>query len=378
MTHLPIDEFAAFVGFDWAEAKHDVCLQASGSQKREFSVLEHQPNTIDEWVSTLRTRFKEQPIAIWRELNKGPIVSALRKYDCLVLVPVHPLTRARYREAFTPSHAKDDPADAELQLELLLTHRDKLKPLTPQSPEMRALEQLVEYRRRLVGDKVRITNCLLRSSVDRIPAPRLPRPPAFETAATSSADVNGPMPACMTGNSIPRRSHRWVCNMVYLLERLAHSCALSRPVVTQLGNVTSMIETCWMTNTTSGHLEPRFSTRSSWLTRGGRDGLRCACCPPCSPWRRQAIREAPTTLAPPAGAVRCSPSDGGPQPAGQALRVSPPAAPRIGLGRLSSGIGSQLPRALGKASRRCRLRHWLWCPSGRPIQGPRTTRPARR
>jgi transposase len=160
MTRLPIEEFAAFVGIDWADAKHHVCLQAAGSQKREFSGLEHQPDTIDEWVSTLRTRFKEQPIAICLELNTGPIVSALRKYDCLVLFPVNPLTLARYREAFTPSHAKDDPSDAELQLELLLAHRDKLTPLTPQRPEMRALEQLVQHRRRLVGDKVRITNRL--------------------------------------------------------------------------------------------------------------------------------------------------------------------------------------------------------------------------
>jgi hypothetical protein len=47
MTRLPTDEFASFVGIDWADAKHDVCLQAAGSQKREFSVLEHQPDTID-------------------------------------------------------------------------------------------------------------------------------------------------------------------------------------------------------------------------------------------------------------------------------------------------------------------------------------------
>lgn len=160
MTRLPTDEFAAFIGIDWADAKHDICLQAAGSEKREFSVLEHQPDTIDEWVSTLRARFKGQSIAICLELNKGPLVSARRKYDFLVLFPVNPLTLARYREAFAPSQAKDDPTDAELQLELLLKHRDKLKPLQPQSPTMRALEQLVEHRRRLVGDKVRITNRL--------------------------------------------------------------------------------------------------------------------------------------------------------------------------------------------------------------------------
>src|SRR5207248_11265519 len=81
-------------------------------------------------------------------------------YDFVVLFPIHPLTLARYREAFTPSRAKDDPTDAELQLELLLTHRDTLQPLQRQSPTMRALAQLVEHRRRGVGDKVRITNRL--------------------------------------------------------------------------------------------------------------------------------------------------------------------------------------------------------------------------
>jgi transposase len=84
----------------------------------------------------------------------------LRKYDFLVLFPINPLTLARYREAFTPSRAKDDPTDAALQLELLLTHRDKLQPLQPQSPTMRALAQLVEHRRRGVADQVRLTNRL--------------------------------------------------------------------------------------------------------------------------------------------------------------------------------------------------------------------------
>jgi transposase len=86
-----------------------------------------------------------------------------------VLFPINPLTLARYREAFAPSHAKDDPTDAELQLELLLKHRDKLTPLKPQSPAMRALEQLVEHRRRLVGDKVRTTNRLTSTLKDYFP-----------------------------------------------------------------------------------------------------------------------------------------------------------------------------------------------------------------
>ena len=160
MTNVTPQEFAAFIGLDWADAQHDVCLQVAGSDKREGKTLAHQPEVIEAWVTDLRQRFEGQPIAMALELNKGPIVEALRQYDGLVLFHINPLMLARYRQAFTPSRAKDDPTDAELQLELLLRHRDKLKPLMPQSPEMRALAQLVEHRRRLVGDRVRITNRL--------------------------------------------------------------------------------------------------------------------------------------------------------------------------------------------------------------------------
>src|SRR5712691_12497058 len=98
----------------------------------------------------------------WNWRRHAAVIHRLwsHSYDFLVLFPVNPLTVAKYREAFTPSRAKDDPTDAELQVALLLKHRDKLQPLQPQSPAMRALAQLVEHRRRLVGDKVRITNRL--------------------------------------------------------------------------------------------------------------------------------------------------------------------------------------------------------------------------
>jgi hypothetical protein len=128
------EAFAAFGGLDWADAKHDIGLQVAGSTCREFLRLEHRPAVIDAWVCPLRTRFNGQLIAVCLELHKGPIVSALHNYACLVRFPVNPLTVAKYREAFTPSRAQDDPTAAELQVELLLTHRDKLPPLSRKAP----------------------------------------------------------------------------------------------------------------------------------------------------------------------------------------------------------------------------------------------------
>lgn len=160
MNHALDHSFAAFIGIDWADNKHDICLQAADAPGPEYAVLTHSPEAIEQWALGLQERFAHRPIAICLELNKGPLVNALCKYDFFVLFPVNPQSVARYRKAFSTSGAKDDPSDAYLQLEILLKHRDRLTPLEPESVTMRTLRQLVTHRRQLVDDKVRLTNRL--------------------------------------------------------------------------------------------------------------------------------------------------------------------------------------------------------------------------
>lgn len=109
MTGLATEEFTAFIGLDWADAKHAICLQAAGSDKREVQVLEHRSEVIEAWATALLQRFAGGPIAIALELNKGPIVEALRKYDGFVLFHINPMMLAKYREAFTS--AASQPCD---------------------------------------------------------------------------------------------------------------------------------------------------------------------------------------------------------------------------------------------------------------------------
>ncbi len=78
-SSVAMSEFAATIGLDWADAKHDICLQGAGVEGREFTVLEHRPESIAAWARALRQRFNGQPIAIALELDKGPIVYALRQ-----------------------------------------------------------------------------------------------------------------------------------------------------------------------------------------------------------------------------------------------------------------------------------------------------------
>jgi transposase len=154
-----LSRFTAIIGVDWADKKHDVCIHVMATGRRELSQIPHQAEKIDEWARSLY-RQHGRPMAVALELSKGPIVAALQKYDFFVLYPINPSSLVSYRRTFTPSGAKDDPTDAEYVLDLLLRHPDQFRPLEPQSVEMRALMTLVEQRRRLMDDRVRLTNRL--------------------------------------------------------------------------------------------------------------------------------------------------------------------------------------------------------------------------
>jgi transposase len=158
MTDIP---YVALIGIDWADQKHDICLYDSETQKKEYCVIGSRPEAIEAWAMQLRLRYGGKPIAVCLEQKRGPLIYALCKYEFLVLYPVNPQTVAKYRQAFTPSRAKDDPTDAELQVELLQKHRDKLTLWQPASPTIRKLQALVEWRRTLVEEVGRTTNRLV-------------------------------------------------------------------------------------------------------------------------------------------------------------------------------------------------------------------------
>ena len=58
------------------------CKQPAGGAS-EFACISSQPEGIEAWAQDLYRRFRG-PIAVALELSKGPIVSALQKYDFMV------------------------------------------------------------------------------------------------------------------------------------------------------------------------------------------------------------------------------------------------------------------------------------------------------
>lgn len=154
------DEFAAYVGIDWADQKHDVALLAAGCNQAEARQLEQTPEAIDAWATELRQRFGSRPVAICLEQSKGGLIYALMKYEFLVLYPINPKQLARFREALAPSGSKDDPTDASLALQLVVKHRDHLRSWRPDDPQTRLIRILAEDRRGLIEQRTRLCNQL--------------------------------------------------------------------------------------------------------------------------------------------------------------------------------------------------------------------------
>ena len=153
-----IGDFAALIGIDWADQKHDICENPLGSQNYHYNVISSKPEALHNWAVNLKIRYPDKQIAVACELQKGPLIYALSKYSHITIFPINPSTVAKYRQAFTPSGAKNDPTDAFIQVEILALHMNKLTAITPESAQIRALAQLVVYRRKIVQERVNLSN----------------------------------------------------------------------------------------------------------------------------------------------------------------------------------------------------------------------------
>lgn len=152
-----MNEVVAYLGLDWGDERHAVHLQtADGAVER--CELEQKPDVLHTWIAQLQQRFQGAKVAVALEQRKGAVIHALMMYDFLILYPINPKALARYREAFYPSGAKDDPADAGLLLDLLTKHRAQLRAWVPDTVETRKLQLFCEQRRKLVNQRVALTN----------------------------------------------------------------------------------------------------------------------------------------------------------------------------------------------------------------------------
>src|SRR3972149_12067596 len=58
--HHPPDplQFAAWIGIDWADQEHAVCVVDAATGRSDTSTLAHEPGAIEEWAAELHNRFQ--------------------------------------------------------------------------------------------------------------------------------------------------------------------------------------------------------------------------------------------------------------------------------------------------------------------------------
>lgn len=146
-----------WIGLDWGDKNHAFALHDQAGHT-EDGTIEHSAENLHQWLRQLEARFGGRPVALAIEASRGAVIHALLPYAWLTIYPINPLTSARYRQAFTPSGAKDDLPDAHVLLDLARHHTAKLRPLEVQDDATLKLTGLVEARRGMVDRRTGVLN----------------------------------------------------------------------------------------------------------------------------------------------------------------------------------------------------------------------------
>ena len=153
-----------FVGVDWAEAHHDVCvLDERGMVLGRRRVSDGVAGVAELHALVAEHAEDSAGAAVGIELDRGLLVGALVAAGYQV-VAVNPLAASRYRERHTISRAKSDRGDARMLADLVRTDRHHHRPARGDSGLAEAVKVLARGHQQLVWARQRQAN-LVRSAL---------------------------------------------------------------------------------------------------------------------------------------------------------------------------------------------------------------------
>jgi transposase len=149
-----------FVGIDWAEAHHDVCLLDERGKllgKRRIADGLEGVRQLHQMVAEQA----EEPgqVVVGIETDRGLLVQALLATGYQVYA-VNPLAVSRYRDRHVTSGAKSDASDAKLLADLVRTDRHNHRPIAGDSELAEAVKILARSHQNLVWSRQRQINQL--------------------------------------------------------------------------------------------------------------------------------------------------------------------------------------------------------------------------
>jgi transposase len=159
-----------FVGIDWAEAHHDICvLDEPGAilaKRRIAAGLEG----VGQLHALLADHAAEpNQVVIGMETDRGLLVGTLRAAGYQVYA-INPLAASRYRERHVTSRAKSDPGDAKMLADLVRTDRHNHRPVAGDSELAASLQVLARAHQNLIWSRQRLANQLRSTLQEFYPA----------------------------------------------------------------------------------------------------------------------------------------------------------------------------------------------------------------
>jgi len=148
-----------FVGVDWAEDHHDVCVMGEdGSVLGKRRVADNVAG-IGELHGLVAEHADEgEPVVIGIEIDRGLVWSLLAaSYQ---VYAVNPLASAHYRERHTTSGAKSDPGDAKVLADLVRTDRHNHRPIAGDSELAEGIKLLARAHQNAIWGRQRQVNAL--------------------------------------------------------------------------------------------------------------------------------------------------------------------------------------------------------------------------
>ncbi|MGP8241344.1 MAG: IS110 family transposase [Solirubrobacteraceae bacterium] len=172
-----------FVGVDWAEAHHDVHVQAEDGKRLGGGRLPEGVEGIARFHD-LVGRHAEEPseVVVGIETDRGLFVSALVAAGYEVFA-VNPMSTSRYRDRHSTSGAKSDPGDAKVLADMVRTDRHNHRQVAADSEEVQTLKVLARAHQSMIWAKTRQTNGLRSALREFYPAALV----AFDDLASADA-----------------------------------------------------------------------------------------------------------------------------------------------------------------------------------------------
>jgi transposase len=149
-----------FVGIDWAERHHDVCLLDPDGQVLARARIADGVQGLAR-LHALLAGHAEKPasVLVGIETDRGLLVGALVAAGYQVYA-VNPLQVSRYRERHRTSRAKSDRGDAQVLADLVRTDRHHHRQVAGDSPQAEAVKVLARAHQALVWTRQRQANQL--------------------------------------------------------------------------------------------------------------------------------------------------------------------------------------------------------------------------